>query len=132
MAYMNQEMKKSLEPRVKSILNKYGLKGSLSVRHHSTLVLTLLQGKINFLANYNEIASKKNSRQFTDGYLPVNVYWYEEMFSDKALEFFTEIIPLLNEGNHDNSDAMTDYYDVGWYVDIRVGYWNKPYKLISE
>lgn len=132
MAYMNQDIKRRLAPRVKSILEKYELKGSLSVRHNSTLVLTLRQGKINFLANYNEIAAKNNSRQFTDGYLPVNVYWYKEMFSDKALEFLTEIIPLLNEGNHDNSDAMTDYFDVGWYVNVRVGDWDKPYKFISE
>ena len=26
-------------------------------------------------------------------------------------------------------DAMTDYYDVGWYVDVNIGTWEKPYKL---
>jgi hypothetical protein len=33
----------------------------------------------------------------------------------------------LNTGNHDNSDSQTDYFDVGWYVDVKVGKWNKPY-----
>jgi hypothetical protein len=31
--------------------------------------------------------------------------------------------------NHDNSDIMTDYFDVGWYVNIYVGKWNKPYNV---
>jgi hypothetical protein len=24
---------------------------------------------------------------------------------------------------------MTDYFDVGWYIDINVGKWNKPYQF---
>jgi hypothetical protein len=35
----------------------------------------------------------------------------------------------MNMGNHDNSDIMTDYFDVGWYVDVNIGLWNKPYIL---
>jgi len=33
----------------------------------------------------------------------------------------------MNEGNHDNSDIMTDYFDVGWYISVRLGKWDKPY-----
>jgi hypothetical protein len=32
--------------------------------------------------------------------------------------------------NHDNSDIMTDYFDVGWYLNINVGGWNKPYTVV--
>jgi hypothetical protein len=32
-------------------------------------------------------------------------------------------------GNHNRSDIMSDYHDVGWYVDINIGQWNKPYIL---
>ena len=44
MAYMSQERKSEIAPKVKSILKKFGIKGSLSVRHHSTLSLTLKSG----------------------------------------------------------------------------------------
>jgi len=26
---------------------------------------------------------------------------------------------------------MTDYFDVGWYNDIRIGDWNKPYQMVK-
>jgi hypothetical protein len=35
----------------------------------------------------------------------------------------------MNDGNHDRSDIQTDYFDVGWYVDVNIGRWNKPYIL---
>jgi hypothetical protein len=34
-------------------------------------------------------------------------------------------------GNHDRSDSMTDYFDVGWYISINVGKWNKPYEMTA-
>ena len=55
MAYMSQERKSEIAPKVKSILKKFGIKGSLSVRHHSTLSLTLKSGKIDFIGNSNRV-----------------------------------------------------------------------------
>jgi hypothetical protein len=34
MAYITQEMKKELAPGIKKVLNKYGMKATLGVRHH--------------------------------------------------------------------------------------------------
>ena len=28
---------------------------------------------------------------------------------------------------YDTSDAMVDYFDTAYYVDINIGKWNKPY-----
>ena len=107
----NEEMKK--------LLKEYGLKGSLSVRDHRTVVLTIKSGVIDFASG--------NSR--TDGIVrsSVNVYWIDEHWTGKAKKFLTKAKALLNAGNYDNSDIMTDYFDVGWYVDINLGKWNQPY-----
>ena len=59
--------------------------------------------------------------------MDVNNYWYHEHFTGRSLLFLDDILPVLNRGNHDNSDLMTDYFDVGWYVNIKIGKWNKPY-----
>jgi len=32
---------------------------------------------------------------------------------------------------YDNSDAMTDYFDTAYYMDINVGQWDKPYVLTA-
>lgn len=132
MAYMNQEKKAKIAPIVKAICKKYGVKASLAVRNYSTLVLNIKSGSIDFFDSLNRIASKRyNGDKFSPvkDNLQVNVYWYQENYDGKALEFFSEVIPALNDGNHDRSDSQSDYFDVGWYVDVNVGAWNKPYVL---
>ena len=48
MAYVSQELKAKLAPTIKAICKKYGVKATLSVRNHSSLVLTVKQGSIDF------------------------------------------------------------------------------------
>ena len=52
MAYIDQERKSEIAPLVKGVLAKYGIKGTLSIRNHSTLVLTIKSGRINFCQNW--------------------------------------------------------------------------------
>ena len=46
MAYVSQEMKKQLAPAIKAVLKKHNMKGSIAVRHHSTLVVNIKEGAI--------------------------------------------------------------------------------------
>ena len=133
MAYMSQENKAVIAANIKPILAKYGVKGSLSVCNHSTIVLTLKSGKIDFIENLNRVCGSSHYqtsngfRPATRGHVDVNPYWYHDHFDGKARKFLSEALRVLNTGNHDNSDSQTDYFDVGWYVDVKVGKWNKPY-----
>jgi hypothetical protein len=61
--------------------------------------------------------------------IQVNTYWFQDHFSGKAKKFLAEVMKALNEGNHDRSDSQSDYFDVGWYVYINIGKWNKPFVL---
>jgi len=141
MAYVSQERKQSLAPAVKAVLKKYGVKGSLSIRTHSSLVLTVKSGKIDFVENFIETDSKvlhgrKMSQDQIDHIrknqsVDVNPYWYHEHFSGKAKDFLKEVLAAMNKGNHNNSDAITDYFDVGWYVDVNIGRWNQPYVYVA-
>lgn len=139
MAYFNQERKQAKAPAIKAILKKYGIKGSLAVRNHMTFVLNIKSGKIDFIENFiqtdndkhygNKMSSDQVEYIRKNRSLDVNVYWYKEHFNGKAVSFLKEVITAMNGGNHDNSDAQTDYFDVGWYVDVNIGSWNKPYTL---
>jgi len=141
MAYFSQEKKAKIAPVVKSILKKYNIKATLAVRDHMTLVLNIRQGEIDFVENFIEtdsqvahggkmtpdrIAYLRKSKS-----LDVNPYWFQEHFSGRALEFLKEIFSAMNAGNHDRSDAQTDYFDVGHYVDVNIGRWNQPYALVK-
>ena len=136
MAYVSQELKAKLAPELRAICKKYKVKASVAVRHHSTLVLNISQGEIDFMGNYNKICGAKPR----EAHLPfnpatksidVNTYWYQEQFDGRALKFLQEIMAVMNRGNHDRSDIQSDYFDVGWYVDVNIGRWDKPYALVK-
>ena len=134
MAYMSQERKAQLAPAIKAICKKYGVKASIAVRNHMTLVVNIKSGNIDFIGNYNKVAGQKYAHtaagfRAADRYLDVNPHWYHEHFDSRALSFLSELIPAMNAGNHDRSDIQTDYFDVGWYIDVNVGRWDKPYAL---
>lgn len=125
MAYMNQERKKQIEGNVKSILKKYGVKGSLRVWNHSTLVLTVRSGAVDFFGEYTGEPHWNDGRH----QMGINVYHYEKHFREgAAVRFLDEVYNAMMDGNHDNSDIQSDYFDVGWYVDIQIGKWDKPYE----
>ncbi len=125
MAYVSQELKAKLAPKIKAICKKYGVKASLAVRNHSVLCLNIKSGKIDFIGDYE--ANKEHAEKY--GHIQVNTYWYKDHFGGEAYHFLSEVIPAMNAGNHDNSDIQTDYFDVGWYINVNVGQWNKPYTV---
>lgn len=140
MAYMSQERKAQRAPVIKAILNKYGVKGSLSVRNHSTLVLTLKSGKIDFIENFiNTDANVNHGRKMSQDQidyirknksLDVNPYWYQEHFTGKAKDFLKEILDAMYGSDYfDESDAQVDYFHCSHYVDVNIGKWNKPYTV---
>jgi hypothetical protein len=137
MAYMDQERKAKLAPAIKAALSKYRMKATIAVRHHSTLVINIAEGALDIIGNHNAQLHERSGHlkpepQYATTYLDVNPYWYKEQFTGRCLDFVRALIAACNEGNHDNSDIMTDYHDVGWYVDINVGKWDKPYRCTAR
>lgn len=118
MPFISQEEKKAKAPAIKSLLKKHNIKGSLSIQNNSTLTLTVQEGPYSFGVNpeygHREIMFAHNGSDM----------------SEIEKEFVRDALEIMNGGNHDNSDAMTDYFDVGYYVRIQFGKWNKPYILV--
>ena len=133
MAYVSQEMKAKIAPVVKKICAKYGVKATLAVRNHSTLILNIKSSKIDFIANSNRVCGNDHyqmSRGFkpnTSGYDDVNTYHYKSHYDGKALEFLKEIIPALQGPDYyDESDPMTDYFNCSHYYRVNIGRWDRP------
>jgi hypothetical protein len=124
MAYMNQEKKKVIASKLKPVLKKYGVKGTLSVRNHSSIVLNVKAGKIDFFEDYGD---REDAKKFG---IQVNPYWFHDHFEGKSKQFLTEAFDALKSaGYYDNSDASIDYFDTAYYYDINIGNWKKPYVL---
>lgn len=135
MAYMSQEKKAEIAAELKKVMPK-DWKYSLSVDGHSTLVLTISAAPVDLLKAYNEAVSAERARfgnPFTPEteYVAPNLYHLDTQFTGPLLETFQTIKKTMNAGNHDRSDLMTDYFDVGWYVKISIGRWNKPFRFIA-
>lgn len=141
MAYMNQTKKQTIASKVKPILAKYGMKGSLSVRNHSTIVLKLTAGKIDFITDMRHLmhgnipssvgTEATRREELRKRYsLDINPYWYHEHYTGESLAFLSEIIPAMYGADwYDRSDIQTDYFDTAYYIDVNVGSWNKPYTI---
>lgn len=111
MAYMNQEMKSEIVTELKKVIPS-DWKYSVSVEHHSTIVLTISQAPIDLKS------------MVPSGISSHHLHTY---FSGDILDTFKKIYAALNLKNYNNSDTYTDYHDVGHYVTIRIGKWNKPF-----
>jgi hypothetical protein len=124
MAYMNQEKKKIIAAKLKPVLKKYGVKGTLSVRSHMSIVLNVKSGKIDFFNDYGDV---EDAKKFG---IQVNPYWFQDHFTGKSKEFLADAFDALKAaGYYNNSDASIDLFDCAYYYDINIGKWNKPYSL---
>jgi hypothetical protein len=139
MAYMNQERKAKIAQALKPVLAKYKVKGTLRVRNHMAITLTLKSGPIDFIANSNRVCGSNHyqvSRGFrpnTSNYDQVNPYWFQDHYDGVAKEFLTEAFKALKAADYyDRSDAMTDYFDTAYYYDLNIGTWDKPYIVTTK
>jgi hypothetical protein len=130
-AYVSKELVQKTRTALAPVLMKYGVKGTVSGTNGSTLTLTISVGLLDFIGQYCETNNDDRITQRPKN-LCINRYWFHLNFSGEILDFLKEVNAIMNDGNHDNSDIHTDYFDVGWYTDIKIGKWNKPYLLISK
>jgi hypothetical protein len=139
MAYISQQEKKELAPAIKAVLKKYGVKGSIAINHHSSLVVNIKSGVLDFLGasqKYNDRRAEMRGEApyNVGGYLQVNTswceQWMEEIGETKIAKFYGDLIKAMKGTRwYNNSDIMTDYFDYAYYIDINVGKWDKDYVL---
>ena len=125
MAYMSQENKKVKAIELRKVFKKYNVKASVAVRHHSTLVVNVKSSAIDFIADFEATAKPSYLREYID----VNPYHYEKNHSGQALAFITDVLDIMNQDNFNKSDIQSDYHHVGWYTDINIGSFGKPYTV---
>lgn len=145
MAYMSQERKKEIAVEVKKVAKKYGFTGrevTVGVNHHSTLVVNIFGGPLDFLGaaqKFNdELALRRGNESYpVGGYLQVYHGRAEEQMREIGetviADFYKELVEAIcSTGYYNNSDAMTDYFDHDFYIDINVGRWDRDYNYRNE
>jgi hypothetical protein len=123
MAFMSQERKATLAEGLKKVIPA-DWKWSLSVNHHSTLVLTISQAPVDLIGENLVCQSRSEGRPT---YHNLNEYHIGNEYSGKLSDTFKAIKDAMMVGNHDRSEPQSDYFDVGWYIDIKIGKFERPF-----
>lgn len=131
MAYINDAKKEKIVAAVKAVLPK-GWKGTFRVRNCSGIVFTLKSTPHDLEEFFKPsfIEEKKKYNTTEDGSISsftLNHRYLYKNVKPEFLEIFEKINAALNIDNYNNSDAMTDYFDVGHYVEWLIGSEKKPY-----
>lgn len=106
MAYIRPEQVAEMRNEIKKLCpSKEGWKVSVTTENYSTVRVRLLQGPLDFGTTYRG----------------VNHYYIDKHYSGKQKDILEAIKKITHKNWYDNSDAMTDYFDTAWYVDISIG-----------
>lgn len=123
MAHMTQEKKIKIKAALKACMPK-GWKYTVAVQRGSTIVCTIRS------APKDLVALAGDEHDIANGHYRVNHYWYASHIKDRELVAeITPIIAALNTDNYDNSDIQTDYFDVGHYISLQFGTWDKRFEV---
>jgi hypothetical protein len=120
MAYITTEQVSEMRKELKKVIPK-SWKFSFTKQHHSVITLKILKADVNLLEEYHSRANhewKNTSRvhlHADDVARGNNLH-----FDDKTNELFRRIGVIMDNGNFDNSDYMSDYHHVGWYAYISI------------
>jgi hypothetical protein len=139
MAYMDQEKKAKIAETLKLVVPK-GWKYHLSVKNHSVICFTLAAAPVDLIGHIQSVRAKTARPGDPFGRvgleerrcIGVNQYFLDHQFEEPLLTVFRKIVDALNMGNYDRSHVQSDYFDVGHYVDISIGRWDKPFVITSE
>jgi len=115
MAYISQDEKKQLAPAIKKVLAKYGVKGTIGINNYSSLVVRLKSGHFDFSDSYS-----------------INPYHPHFYAAVGAQKFVEELVAAMKGTKwYDNSDAMTDYFNTAYYINIELGTGGNQYEVVA-
>ena len=128
MAYINKEKVAEIRAKLKAEFPdiKFSVRKDASCHK---LYVAIMKAPYQFLTD-----AVRAKMQDPKDYWTINQYWYDTHGAEyyHHLDKIKRIIEICNEGNWNNSNAQIDYFDVGWYFDISVGQWGKPFQYTGK
>ena len=132
MAYLNAKDVEAIRKELKEAFPEF--KFGVRKRDCMAVAVTVKSGPTDFASIFKDEYAQKRQ------YAQINTYHLDSFYGEHA-EFFAKIVkiiktaPARGEGYHkgtgyyNNSDAMIDYFDTAYYIDVNVGAWDKPYEV---
>ena len=111
MAYLDKETANNIKVALKKALPDYKL--SITTADSNSITVSIIESDL-----------------FEDGEVKsVNPYCLGHGRSGKQLEVLSKINNIIKTVGkyYDNSDRMTDYFNVAFYYNINIGKWDRPH-----
>lgn len=120
MAYIKasetSEIRKQLKEKFPEI------KFSVKTVNMSTVSVSILKSPYDF----SEVLDGRD-------YTSVNSYGEITKYDTETNTILNNIIKIMKSQNwFDKSDAMTDYFHTAYYLDLKIGNWDRPYAKTGE
>ncbi len=117
MAYISTEDVKIIRNKIKEEFStKNGWKFSIQRQHYTTINVSIIEAPLDLERIFDRKCNGSN----------INYGNIEKVPEIKRIH------EIMDKGNHDNSDVMTDYFDVGWYAFLELGHWEKGFKYNKQ
>jgi hypothetical protein len=132
MAYINAQDVAQIRKELKETFPKF----RFGVRKDNGMAVrvTIKSGPTDFSSIFKDEYSQKRR------YAQINGYHMDSFYGEHA-EFLKQVQDIIKtapsrgegyrkgEGWYDRSDAMTDFFDTAYYIDINIGAWDQPYEV---
>jgi len=116
MAYINATEVKAIRNTLKTAFPDF--KFSVRGRDHTSVDVAILSGPMDFDDSVH---------------YQINHFYINEQQTPQWAALLHEVLHIIKcagKKYYDNSDSMTDYFDVAFYFNITVGTWNKKYQRV--
>ena len=74
----------------------------------------------------NELYHQLNEHTFNNGF-DKNKWCNGVFLTERGHNLFKRVCEIINHYNYNDSDSMTDYFNVNFYLSLSIGKWNKDY-----
>lgn len=116
MAYIStEEVKVIREELKKNFPSQLGWKLSIVRRDYLSLSISIIEAPFELR---NDV---KND------YEQVNSHWISSRENKQSIPVLKKILKIANKKNYDRSDVKSDYFDVGFYLNLSIGHFGKPF-----
>lgn len=127
MAYIGADSVKAIRVALNAEFPE--IKFSVTLDNHSSVNISIMESPYNLI---NEHTADEADIKF--GYSSINHYYPERYAHEALYQRIWDIVKIapFNAGTedepwYDRSDIQSDYFDVSYYLTLRVGKWNKAY-----
>ena len=127
MAYIGADSVKAIRVALNAEFPE--IKFSVTNDNHSSVVVSIMESPYNLINEHTA-----DEADIKSGYSSINHYYPDRYAHEALYQRIWDIVKIapFNAGTedepwYDRSDIQSDYFDVSYYLTLRVGKWNKAY-----